>query len=417
MNSIPRGSSFDFMTNFDRVGVATRRAGAFRLTDVESTGIQWLWPARIPRGYVTLLVSDPGAGKSLVALDIAARVSTGAAWPDEERRARNTEQGDNQDVVRDSVLQAPSSTLPAPGSVLLLTIEDHFASTVRPRLDALGADCSRILGMSHVPGEGVFHVPRPVAINRDINRIEMMLREIPDCRLVILDPITAFFGDTGNRSTGNIWKVLSNLSWLAASANLAVLVVSHLRKKEGALIHRALGSLAFMAAARAAWTIAPDSDHASRRLFLPLKNNLAESAGGLVFTVETSPSGGPVIRWLPDAIEPRPDAALAPVRKLGRPNNELERAVGWLSQHLAQGSTPTNDVRRAADANGIAYSTLRRAYCEIGAQAVQRGLGHNRRWYWELPAQMSKSHREEIWTTDTSEQKCANHLSNPTSDT
>ena len=45
------------ITSFDRVGMATRRAGAFRLTDVDPTGIRWLWPERIPLGYVTLLRS------------------------------------------------------------------------------------------------------------------------------------------------------------------------------------------------------------------------------------------------------------------------------------------------------------------------------------------------------------------------
>jgi hypothetical protein len=202
-----------------------------------------------------------------VALDIAARVSSGRPWPDECSPLAPRE--NNRLAERDDHTSS---------SVLLLTLEDDFATTVRPRLDALGADCSRILGVSHVPGEGVFNVPRPVAINRDINRIEMLVREIADCRLMILDPITAFFGDTSNRSTGNIWKVLSNLSWLVASANLAILAVSHFRKKEGAAIHRALGSLAFIAAARAAWTIVTDPADASRRLFLPLKNNLAESA-------------------------------------------------------------------------------------------------------------------------------------------
>ena len=47
--------------------------------------IEWLWHQRIPIGKVTLLVGDPGQGKSLIALDLAARVSTGATWPDEER--------------------------------------------------------------------------------------------------------------------------------------------------------------------------------------------------------------------------------------------------------------------------------------------------------------------------------------------
>ena len=51
--------------------------------DYPAEDVRWLWPGRIPIGKVTLLVGDPGNGKSLVALDIAARVSRGAAWPDE----------------------------------------------------------------------------------------------------------------------------------------------------------------------------------------------------------------------------------------------------------------------------------------------------------------------------------------------
>ena len=259
-------------------------------------------------------------------------------------------------------------------------------NTVRPRLDALGADCSRILGMSHVPGEGVFNMPRPLAINRDINRLEMLIREMADCRLIILDPITAFFGDTSNRSTGNVWKVLSNLSWLAASANLAVLAISHLRKKEGAAIHRAIGSLAFIAAARAAWTIATDPADASRRLFLPLKNNLAESAGGLAFTIESSPSsGGPIVRWLPDTIEARAGAVLTSTRQPGRPNDERQFAVEWLRRELAQGQSPVREVRQAAEAHGITWGTLRRAFRELGAQAVFKREDGRIRWDWKLP--------------------------------
>src|SRR5579863_10600519 len=43
--------------------------------------VQWLWPGRIPRGMVTLVEGAEGAGKSFVALDVAARVSRGLGWP------------------------------------------------------------------------------------------------------------------------------------------------------------------------------------------------------------------------------------------------------------------------------------------------------------------------------------------------
>jgi hypothetical protein len=228
-------------------------------------------------------------------------------------------------------------------------------------------------------------MPRPLAINRDINRIEMLLREVADCRLIILDPITAFFGDTSSRSTGNVWKVLSNLSWLAASANLAVLAISHLRKKEGAAIHRAIGSLAFVAAARAAWTIATDPADASRRLFLPLKNNLAESATGLAFTIESNTTGGPVVRWLPETIEARAGAVPASTCQPGRPNDERQFAIEWLRRELAKGQSPVRKIREAAEAHGITWGTLRRAFRELGAQAVFKREGGHIRWDWKLP--------------------------------
>lgn len=53
-----------------------------RLDTVTREQLEWLWPGRIPLGKLTLLAGDPGLGKSFVTLDMAARVSTGASWPD-----------------------------------------------------------------------------------------------------------------------------------------------------------------------------------------------------------------------------------------------------------------------------------------------------------------------------------------------
>src|SRR5262245_53043096 len=65
--------------------------------------VEWLWPGRIPRGHLALLAGDPDAGKSLVTIDMAARVSTGAPWPDQPDQARE------------------------PGNALILTTHDNPA--------------------------------------------------------------------------------------------------------------------------------------------------------------------------------------------------------------------------------------------------------------------------------------------------
>src|SRR6187431_278753 len=104
----------------DRLARAQRAAGAVRFSQLVPESIRWLWPDRIPLGRITLLVGDPGLGKSLLTLDIAACVSTGAPWPDVG--ASSEERG----TSCSSDLATRSSAL-APSSVLLLTAEDDFA--------------------------------------------------------------------------------------------------------------------------------------------------------------------------------------------------------------------------------------------------------------------------------------------------
>ena len=86
------------------------------LSQVAPRAVGWLWPNRVPLGKVTLLAGDPGRGKSLLALDMAARVSRGASWP-----------------------ESGSGCAPL-GRTILLSAEDDEADTIRPRFDALGGD-------------------------------------------------------------------------------------------------------------------------------------------------------------------------------------------------------------------------------------------------------------------------------------
>jgi putative DNA primase/helicase len=55
-----------------------------RLSEVPVENVEWVWPGRIPKGRLTLLAGDPGCGKTFLSLDLAARASTGAPWPDEQ---------------------------------------------------------------------------------------------------------------------------------------------------------------------------------------------------------------------------------------------------------------------------------------------------------------------------------------------
>lgn len=52
------------------------------LSSIQCRPVDWLWPGRIPRGKLTLLVGDPGTGKSTVTMDLIARLSIGGQMPD-----------------------------------------------------------------------------------------------------------------------------------------------------------------------------------------------------------------------------------------------------------------------------------------------------------------------------------------------
>jgi hypothetical protein len=373
---------------------AAHIAGAVRLADVKPQNTRWLWPGRIPLGRVTLLVSDPGLGKSLLALDIAARVSTGANWPDECAKQPNSNATSSDhssfDIGHSSFTPPnPQSEIrnpKSPASALLLTSEDDLADTIRPRLEALGADCEKILAINSIPGENTNDVPRAFALNRDLARLRSLLDAVPDCRLIIIDPVSAFLGGTNEHSNADVRALLAALTTIARDRNLAVLMVSHLRKKEGAAIYRTMGSLAFVAAARAVWLVSKDPADSNKRLLMPLKSNLAPDATALAFVIESDGDRrASRIRWSPDSVTVTPDSLLDADRPVGRPDDDRQRAIQWLRQRLAKGPQPARDVIQEAKALAISYGTLRRALRDLGGQAARQSNLPTAPWLWKLP--------------------------------
>jgi RecA-family ATPase len=138
-------------------------------SDINAVDVQWLWPGRIPVGRITLLVGLPGKGKSLVTIDAAARVSTGMPWPDGSNCPR--------------------------GSAILITAEDNPNDTIRPRLDAAGADVSRVglLSMLRRRDTNGRPIETPFTL-ADVAELEKELLRLPDCKLVVIDPVGAFLG-------------------------------------------------------------------------------------------------------------------------------------------------------------------------------------------------------------------------------
>jgi AAA domain len=131
------------------------------LSDIPTTPLTWLWPARLPLGYLTLLDAAPGCNPSLFALTLAARISRGSPLPD-------------------------GSPTPQ-GNVLLFAPYDSASSTLKPHLQAAGGDPAHVLLFR--PTTPTFSLPR------DLPQLAAAIRLI-DARLLILDPASAIAGLT-----------------------------------------------------------------------------------------------------------------------------------------------------------------------------------------------------------------------------
>ncbi len=137
-------------------------SAGYDLSTEEAELVEWLWPGHIPLGKLTVFDGDPGLGKSTMALDIGARVTTGREMPD-------------------------GSPGGPPAYVVILTAEDGIADTVRPRADAAGADCGRIRIIEDLPDPDGDHTP---SIPGDIGALEQTIRNL-GAKLVIIDPLSA----------------------------------------------------------------------------------------------------------------------------------------------------------------------------------------------------------------------------------
>lgn len=347
------------------------------LSEIESRAICWLWPHRIARGKVSIIAGHPGLGKSQLTAMLAAVVTTGGRWP---------------------VDGTPCER----GSVILLNAEDDASDTIRPRLEAAGADVSRIEIIEAVSmGFCTDGLQRTRAFNlkTDLEALDTMLSERPDNTLLVIDPVTAYLSGVDTHVNADVRAILAPLGELAARHSLAVVCVTHLNKggpgKAGAgeAMLRVTGSLAFVAASRAAYIVTRDADHPDRRLFLPSKTNIAkDDMPGLAFTIESCFLPGDVetcrVAWLPDPVTITADEAMAATTPNANPATQSESAdaAEWLKEMLTEagGEMSKSDVMNAAKDAGYKERTVYRVRRAAGISTTSAGFGKDKRSIWRL---------------------------------
>jgi AAA domain/Primase C terminal 1 (PriCT-1)/Bifunctional DNA primase/polymerase, N-terminal len=327
------------------------------LADVEPEEVVFLWQRRLVQGKLNLIFGEPGLGKSYLTLYCAANVSRGLPWPD--------------------------GGAPPVGTVILLTAEDGLADTIRPRLDKLGADPTRIHALTAVKRsadgqEATFSLLDDLAI------LEATVVRL-GASFVIIDPLNAYLAKVDSHRASEVRSALAPIAAMAERTHVTFLAVHHTNKSgDGRALNRVTGSGDFAAAPRSVLLVAPDPDDESRRCLVSAKLNLARKPPGLGFSII---EGGLVFDDEP--VTQDANALLASSPRSAKDEGKFEEAKEWLAEYLGDYQEhPQKEVKAAAKAAGIADRTLWRAKDALQVRSEKGGMTAG--WTWRLPSPIAE---------------------------
>jgi len=336
---------------------------------IKSKPLRPLWPGRIFRGKLTCFAGEPEQAKSLITVDIAARVSRGMPWPD------------------------GSGNAPI-GRALILAAEDDEADTIKPRLLAAGADVGKVgIIRSMVLGKG--GKERGFSIADDIPRLKEAMRAYPDIRVLVVDPVNSFMGTSREHDSfrdSDVRAVLNPLKEFAEAYDVAVILVTHFRKGNGKAmkaVDLVMGSLAFVALSRSAWAFIGEKDDlghdTGRRMMARIKQNVTSPTDAITYEVTgdevTEGISAPKVVW-GQVVTGKADDFL---NGSASTSDRRGHAEAFLAELLSSGPVAAATITAKAKEAGHSKKTLQRAKSELEIESYQDGKGKERQWYWRLP--------------------------------
>lgn len=317
--------------------------------------IDWLWEGRLARGKLALLSADSGVGKSTIAVDLAARISSGNPMPFE------------------------ASTERSPENVLLVMGEDGIGDTVLPRLQAAGGTVDRVHAL---PTTEVLVIPD------DMRVLEAGINGT-DASLVVIDPLSLYAASRYNLNNGqDVRIVLGPIARLAERTNTAILVIRHNKKSEAATaVYKGEGSVQIGAAVRTEMTIGKAPSQPTHRVFAMAKANIAANATSLVFEIVSDEQFGVGrVRWLSTSQLTADDllAVNAPMNRV-RPHQEAAQA---LKEILGDSALPAKEALAELAKAGFQYeqsgSEVQRLKKAAGIKPIRVGFGDGSYWLWQV---------------------------------
>lgn len=308
------------------------------VADVEKEDVSWLLHRRIPMGKLTMIDGDPGVSKSYLSVAFSAAVSVGHGLPGEESCE--------------------------PQHVILMSAEDGIGDTIRPRLESLGGDPSRVHVLrtyTDVDGK-----EKPLTLDH-IEIIEQAIQTYKPALLVI-DPVIAFLAGVDSGKPAAVREKLAPLANLAEKYNVAIVAIRHLNKSTLKVLYRGQGSMDFIAAARSCFIVAENPADPTQKFFCHIKNNLGPKMPTLTYTIDAEGR----FAWGGEDSSITADQLLD--SKETKSAVSLEQAKEFLRKEMADGPVDSDDLWKACKAHGINWNTYQEARKVLKVRSEREGL-------------------------------------------
>jgi len=308
------------------------------MADVPTKSVEYLWKPFLPIGTVSFLSGEGGLGKSFFTLAVAAAVTRGALLPGE--------------------LKAPP-----PADVIIQNAENPLPTVVKPRLEMLGADCTKI----HVISEN------DKRLTLTDERLEAAIQH-HHAAFVILDPIQAFLGNLSMNRAESVRPALTHLERVAERNHCAILIVGHLSKARASAQHRALGSVDIINAIPSALFLGKVEGYDKDiRVVAHGKSNFSELAQSQMFRLSKEKG----FEWL-GGCNATADEVTAHIRSSR--STRTEEAVDFIQDLVVENAMLATEIEELAAEIGISERTLKRAKKLAGVKS-ERVNGH---WQWSI---------------------------------